>query len=361
MNQPSPSLLASLLAASLLGGAAAAQSYISVPPGYLAVEGAATSGAFTPFWDATSHAMWTYGGLRGNVYPINRLDQRRDGGTAAGTYPARTLDLLVQMGDCDMTALSTTFAANYLVPPTVVFTKKSISLPDHSAAPATPPAPWDVTVPFDTNFVYLGVKDLAIEMTVDNNSNASTGYPIDCVSTVAPTPGLGSSSYIDTSGKCTTPNGAFDIYKQDPVTDSLQVCKISNYALRGPSSAAGVWALGLADPNLVGLLCKPLRTSVDLTIPVLTDAVGNIGSSAAPIAVSFPIEYGFSIYTQFAALDATQLGTPIAVSDATKLNCVRYATSVPPSASFLYNYSGGSASTTGTRYANYIAITRLRY
>jgi len=352
----------SLLTIALLASTAAAQQYFSGPPGYLTTEGNGSTTAFTPFYDKSSRAQWLYGGLRNNVYPaINKFEQRRDGVAAAGNYPARTIDLAVVMADCDLGSVSTTFASNYLNTPTTVYTKKPTSFPDHSSLPPSSPAPWTVAVPFDSNYLYLGLKDLLLEVQVDNLSGNVT-YSMDCVNLgSSTTPGQGSYSYLNTAGKCTTPNGAFDIFGRNPQTDASQKCTLSSYAVRGPSNAAGVWALGISDPNISGVLCAGLRTSADVTVPITTDAVGGIGSSTALITLTFPIGGAFSVYTQFAAIDATQAGIPVALSDAVQNNIVQNIGGAP-TAAFLYAYgTNGSAAVSGTSYPSYIAVTRFTY
>ena len=344
----------------LLCAAAGAQNYTSAPPGYLTVEGPSSTTAFTPFYDAESKVQWMYN-LRTTVMPaINKLEQRRDGVAAAGTYPARSATVEVKMCDTDIGNFSTTFASNYIGTPTVVYTSKTLNLPDHSA-PNGSPAPWTVSIPFDANYLYLGTKDILVELSVINNSSGNTAYSIDCVTAPSTTPGQGTSSYINTAGKCTTPNGAFDIYKTTPQTTSAGLCTIGAYGPRGPSSSPGILAIGFSDPNIAGILCAPLRTSAEVGIPVTTDAVGAIGSSASPISVSFNIPVAGSLYTQFAVVDATQTNIPVALSDAVKNDCVLYTGSAPPAA-FLYKYGVGSlTSPTGTRYTSYIPVIRFTY
>ena len=351
----------SLLAIALLTSASAAQNYFSAPPGYLTVEGNGSTPNFTPFYDKSSRAQWLYGGLRNNVYPaINRFEQRRDGVAASGTYPARTIDLAVVMADCDLNSVSTTFATNYANTPTTVYTKKPTNFPDHSANVGSP-APWSISVPYDSNYLYLGLKDLLLEVQVDNLAG-NVAYSVDCVSLGSSTnPGQGSFSYVNTGGYCTTPNGQFWIYGRNPQTDVAQNCTFTTYAVRGPSNAPAVLAMGFSDPNF-SLFCTALRTSVDVTVPYTTDAVGGLGSSTTPLSLTFPVGGAFSIYTQFGAVDTTQGNYPLALSDAVKSNIVQNIGGSAPAAAYIYNFSTtGSGGPSGTSYPSYIAVTRFTY
>ena len=142
---------------------------------------------------------------------------------------------------------------------------------------------------------------------------------------------------------------------------AAQLCTLSTYAIRGPSNAAGIFAIGIGDPNLAGILCAALRTTADVTVPVTTDALGGINSLATPLSVSFPLPGPLTLYTQFAALDTTQPKVPVALSDATKLTCVPWVGPQVPS--FLYSWSpiGGASSPTGTRYSSYVPIIRFTW
>jgi hypothetical protein len=76
--------------------------------------------------------------------------------------------------------MTTTFAANYLATPVRVMSKKIISLPDHAGFSTQVPAPFDVVLPFDKQYSYLGKNDLLWEIRIHGNSLAKdSSYFLD--------------------------------------------------------------------------------------------------------------------------------------------------------------------------------------
>src|SRR5688572_10895940 len=150
------------LAAFLLTAAVPAQATFTSPAGHASVEGESLSSATAPFAFLEARLQVADGGQRGTPRPgLRRLELRRDGTQpSSSTFGARTAFVAVLLAHTDVTALSSTFANNYAGAPTQVFTRKQLNLPDHAAAPATPPAPWTVTIPFDVSFSYSGTLDL---------------------------------------------------------------------------------------------------------------------------------------------------------------------------------------------------------
>lgn len=296
--------------ASILGVCAglSAQGFTS-PIGLEKLEGNGISannyGSFT-----ASRMQYCDGNQRGAPKPIGKVSFRRDAYTAPLTSAgARTLDLGFVMAHTDVSvaAPSTTFATNYKGGlSSQVFTVKSVNLPDLNAQPGVL-APFNITLPFDTPFVYNGNDDLLWEVTGKNNTNTGAYYLDTQTNGTTAGGGIGSGIYLGWQG-CTVPGKTvgFDIiYPSFPVTDAANVSTVRLYATGGPNSSPGILAIGLSDPNLAGLFCAPLRTSADIVIPVSTDATGNIATSAAPIALSFPFPGAsqFDLYAQFAALD----------------------------------------------------------
>src|SRR5262245_53116407 len=112
---------------------------------------------------------------RGTTGMLKSIAWRRDGVLATNTTnTARTLEMEVLMADTVVANVSTTHAANYKNPPTVVFTKKMVNAPDWTQKPVTAPAAWDLKAQFDTPWLYLGTDDLLWEVRVTQNS-AVTG------------------------------------------------------------------------------------------------------------------------------------------------------------------------------------------
>lgn len=328
----------------------------TAPPGHANQEGESAVQYTLPFANAVARHQYVYGGLSGTPRPnLAKLEARRDG-TALATCPARTAYVAVLLSHADLRAQTNVFANNYKGTPTVVFARKLVNLPDHTTPPAAPPAPWTLAIPFDTQFSFSGNDDLLVEFQLDSNSNAVHGYSLDAVD--ATPGGAGSFQYIDTLGSCTTPNGKFWIFGRTPVTAVTHAVTFQTYGVRAPGSAAGVLALGLKDPDLRGLLCAPLRTSAEITLPLTSDAAGNFGSAMAPITLQFPFPGPMTLYTQFAALDATQSGLPIALSDAVRSTIVPFTPGIE--VSHLYDWSSATA-VSGTRGGLYVPVLRLSY
>jgi hypothetical protein len=165
------------------------------------------------------------------------------------------------------------------------------------------------------------VRDLLFEFRVSGNTSTAA-YSLD---TVDRTPaGGGTSAYLGRTS-CATRNGQFDIYRRDPITDANGRVTLQTYAQGGPSSSAGVLAVGLSDPAIAGVLCAPLRTSAEIVLPIVTGAFGQVGGSAQPVELRFPFPgVTTSVFLQFAVLDPTQVGIPLALSDATVNTCVEH-------------------------------------
>ena len=342
--------------AAMIAGTLSGQQAFTVPAGLAAKEGNAAVVHVSPFAYAQGRFQYTDAAQRGTARPnLNKLQLRRDG-REPGNFPARTLMLAVVLAECDAASLTTTFAANYFGAPTTVFSRKQISLPDLSQAPAQPPAPWSLQLPFDLGFSYSGQKDLLWELQLDSNSATGAPYGLDAVEIVVP--GAGSFFYNGLVN-CTTPLGAFDIYALPPQTSQANLTTLAVYAERGPSAAAGVLAVGTSDPNLVGLFCAPLRTSAEALLPVTTNALGGIGSAAQPIANTFWFPGPMTLHLQFAALDPTQAPWPgIALSDAAAMTIVEW---VPRYQVSRLSSTLAATAATGTRSSYHVPVAWFGY
>jgi hypothetical protein len=296
----------------------------TVPLGLEAREGNGCSIWANPFAAPQGRFQYSDAALRGPARPgLQRLELRRDA-TQVGTFPARTARVGLLLAECDAAALTTAFAANYAGNASLVFSPKPVAIPDLSALPVGAPAAWSIAIPFDVPWSYSGTLDLIWEVQLDSNSQP--GMPLALDSVEASAPGQGAFAYLGMQ-PCTSPNGPFNIYAQPPATSSAGVVRLACTALRGPSSAIGVLALGLSDPNLTGIFCAPMRTSADVLLPVLGDATGAFGTVQQPIGLVFPFSGPVSVYAQFAALDPTEPIVGLDLSDAVRLQVLGW---VPP-------------------------------
>lgn len=312
-----------LLPLLLLSTASLAQQTITIPPGRATTEGESEITPFIPWYSMSGQGryQWLSGENRGPaIAGIAKLEMRRDGKSGAGVYPARTTDLEVVMAHTNAAAPSTVFADNYKGKvSTVVLPRRTVDLPDHSANVGAP-APWTIVIPFDVPFSYNGTDDLLVEMSCLNTSPTG-GYSLDAEDGVPVR--SAHADYIDPAGKCTTQQGSFEIFA--PMTNFGFVngeVKLGLFAMGAPAGEAGVLCLGLNDPNSTfdGRLCAPLRTSLDVTVPVTSaNTTGWIGSPMHPLVLSFPDPQAtVRLRAQFAVLDVSRQAPmlPVALSDA---------------------------------------------
>jgi len=312
---------------------------------------------------AASRIQFLDGNQRGTPRPnIRAMSLRRDGGSATNTTSGpRTLTLGIVMAHTNQAAASTTFATNYLnSASTTVYTPKPTNLPDHRQQTSVP-APWTLRVPFDVMFNYNGTDDLLWETTGTGNT-VTTGYSLDTATNGSMAGGgTGGFYYNGLTGCIVPPNTAqFDIISQATTTSATSQVTIQWYALRGPVSSPAVLALGATDPNLVApFLCAPLRTSAEILVPVSTDAMGNIASSAAPLRFTFPFPGSapFTIYGQFAAVDVP--ASRLYLSDATAHLVVPYTAPVTRALTRILNTTSATA-TTGSS-STFCCVARFEY
>jgi hypothetical protein len=360
MKNPVPALSV-LVACAALG----AQGSFTSPINHEQIEGASSSVSTHFAYYAASRGQYIDANQKGTPRPnIKGLRLRRNGNTGpVTTYTARTVEVGVVLAHTNAAAISTTFATNYLNNlSTQVYTVKATNLPSHVNAVPTIPAPWSITIPFDTMFSYNGTDDFLYEITGRNNSAPVTAYSLDAITSGVAAGGGNGAFYYNGLNACTVTGrtSVFDIYTRNPVTDSTGRVTIDHWADDGPSSSPAALGLGLKDPNLVGVFCAPLRTSVDIAIPAMTDANGLIASSTAPQRLSFllPAGLGLQIYTQYAAVDVPNMR--LYLSDAAALGCVPYLASFTPTVTRMMNTTSDTA-LTGTSSTSLILVTRFDY
>jgi hypothetical protein len=332
-----------VLSVAVLAAAAAAQPAFTAPRGHGAREGATSAVSLHFGFHGASRTQYLDGGQRGAPRAnIDRARLRRDAESpSTATSGPRGLNAGFVLAHCDLVANPTpsaTFAANYKTPPTQVYAVKPTNLPDHGPQPLTLPGPWDVTFPFDVPFSYNGTDDLLWEVTANGNTAPASNYLLDAVAGDATVGGgAGDWRFNGWTGCRVPPNAsAFELLTAAPTTSAAGVASLSWLAQRGPANAPAVLALGLSDPNLVGLLCAPLRTSAELILPAgTTTASGGLGpvnvSFAAPV---FPVH----VFCQFAALGSTGLY----LSDASQHLVVPYT---PPAQLNVWRVQNGTSDT----------------
>ncbi|MBK8976136.1 MAG: hypothetical protein IPM29_09430 [Planctomycetes bacterium] len=290
----------------LLTPFAAAQNIYVQPIGYDGVEGNSSTGI--PFSYLSARVQQADSNRIGlPMGAISSLTFRRDR-TAGATAVARTVDVTVLMGKCDINAFTSTFANNWLAAPTTVYATKPTNVPDLSMAPPAPPGPFVVPIVLDVPFSYDGVDSLLWEMTVDNGVTGT--YSLDWVSAATTTSGA-TSTALGTG--CTTPNGAMALtttFSADAVNLNL-----SFNTTRAPASAPLTLLLGFLDPNLtIPGLCAALHSEGTVNAPIGTASATGALTAGFPIPWS-PLFSGVTLYSQVFGPDLSQAGLPIALSN----------------------------------------------
>lgn len=307
-----------------LAASLAAQRTVTIPRGFDNVESlSAPASTAHPFHAKFARYQLLDSSLVGTpILGIQKLELRRDGETAAGTFPARTTNLQLLIAHGNAATFSTQFAANYVGAPVKVVASKAFNFPDLSAAGPSP-APFGISIPFDSGmkFDYDGSHELLIEFQCDTTTPDSKPWPLEAVDSSAP--GVGQVGFFESFGYCTTANGPFLIFARPPETSSAGQVTITTYALGAPNLAAGALALGFSDPNLPNVFCARLRTSADLVVPVTASATGEMGTATTPLVLRGPYSADLTLYLQYVALDPLQAPLPgVALSDGAKARVV---------------------------------------
>src|SRR5262245_13565758 len=158
-------LLSSL---TLLASTAFAQApFDTLPPGYLNRPGDYISGGGVsyPFSSTVFHYQEAHTSWVGRaIPPVTAIGFRRGSYKAlTATAVAHTIDATITMGVGSVATFTTTFATNFSSTPTVVFTNKTVNMPDWSQL-STPP--WAIGVWFvlDVPFVYTGQGDFVWDL-----------------------------------------------------------------------------------------------------------------------------------------------------------------------------------------------------
>ncbi len=338
-----------------LASALAAQSVAIFPRDHQTREGS-TSSTSWPFSNGVLRAQMIYSNWRFDVpngARIQRVGVRPDlSGTGAGKIVQ--LELLMGHGQTIGTAVSTTFASNYILPASVVYTPKQLSLPTIGAAASGPQTTY-VWVPLDTPFPYDATKNLIVEyrVTANNNGNAAFSYRSDVATYVSTTTTYGAACATSGARLPTVSAGA-------ALVGSNWTISIAN----GPSSTAGVLFLGASNtsygaiplPFGLDFLGAPgcqLHTSIEATLPATTGTSGS-GSVTIPVP-SLPPLTGTTFYVQAALADlfANSLGLVTSRSASASIGINPLATLVAA--------TGNAGATTGSRTASFGLVSVFEY
>jgi hypothetical protein len=343
----------SLLASLALAAAASAQSTVTSPRGYDAIEGEQTFFHFTTSSDRrfqqidATHVT--------NAFLVNSLGWRRNG-TGGGTAALpRTMDLEVTMGITDMTVVSAEFDPNYLPGSRqIVFTKKQVSMPDWTGAPSSP-APFDFVVALDTPFPYTGSLGLVIDFTYENAvvQGGSGGVSVDRAYVGALT---STGSLLGTGCVATGRSSAFShtmrLENNGPNAPRFGM-RLRADGANAPSGAPVLLNIDFADQNLnIPGVCTTLHASPSLSVLL---GVSSATGAVAQTSLSFPHTPSFlgaTVVTQLVAPDAGAGAIPAVLSNgrsatmpndpATSNDCLYHWASLTSTSGTLF-FGGGMA------------------
>jgi hypothetical protein len=277
---------------------------------------------------------------------LKTIAWRRDGtvtGTARNDWVARTTDMTVILSEAvPMGSATVNFNTNYLGQPTTVFTTKNVNLPDWTALPTTPPAPFDFKLTLDVPWLYAGVNNFLWEVQSDNLSLLSSDYGNDYeTSTGTFTPASNSGTILGVG--CVVPPNTLPFLLSNTVYNHASKFRIVTSGSRGPANSPALLFADAIDSNLtVPGLCTTLHAMPTLIIPLgVTSGTGAIASTTTDNLAYDPSLVGAQVFFQAMALDTAQPGIPIALTHG-RVNTIPNPPT-PPVTARLYEYSTGTS------------------
>src|SRR5262249_29149636 len=148
-----------------------------------------------------------------------------------------------EIGDSSYASRTTTFAANYLSPPTVVISKKIVSLPDLTILRP----PFSTQLVFDVPWAFLGNNGLAWRVIVFQSTATTQVYVLRAV----PIPDRSSVYWTPSSPGCIANVLSFELLGWVTSTYSTQSVTLAGVrAEYGPYSAPTTLLFGTSSPNL---------------------------------------------------------------------------------------------------------------
>lgn len=332
-----------------------AQSFVVSPTAYELHEGSGNN--LIPFYTGQARYQQIHGDLKNMVRSISGIGFRRDGTSASSTSNGpRTFDLELLAGDADFATFTTTFATNFVNPPTNVFLRKPVNAPDHGPQPDVLPAPWDFNMVFDVPFVYTGTKDLLWELVLYSLNGS---YALDAAQGNA-TKMLG--GFQTTGTGCTTSNGTMKLRSAFETSSTANTLSMAWSILAGPSNAISTILVGITNPNVPVLgLCERLYTdALVLQLTGTTSASGTL--TTTPLVVAFnPAYVVLKLTSQAASLDPSQPGLGLSASNGNEVLVPPAPTNFPVTRLFAYGAGSATAATGSRETYSYGLVTRFRY
>ena len=279
-------------------GLTAQQNYHVSPPGTESLEGGGTSSIQLNY--ANSRVQQIDNSLVGSKLRLIRgLAYKRNGGVVATAIA--TIEIEILMTHSDFAKITSTYANNYKVAPTTVFTKKKIKIDWTRSIPA--PAPYDAVFPLDKPFIYNGTDALLWDSKTTTGTTGP-GLTQDWWNGTSPATIYGPIPSALGAG-CKTSNGTMTLsssFRSSTPTGFDFAWSITG----GPSSQPALLIFGLGAAT-VPLFCGNLEISQPIVILPYgtTSATGSIPLNHASSTWNPNLKEA-DIYTQMLALDPTQ-------------------------------------------------------
>ena len=291
---------ATILGASLIACASlsAQQNYYISPPGTESLEGNSSSSIQLNY--ALSRVQQIDNSLlSSSPILIRSIAYRRNAAVVATAVG--TIEIEILMTHADFAKITNTYASNYKVAPSTVFTKKKIKI-DWTQTPPSP-ADFDAVFPFDKPFVYNGTDALLWDSKTTTGATGP-GLTQDWFSGNSPATIYGPNPTELGTG-CKTANGTMTLASSFRSTTATGF-DFGWSLTGGPASQPTILIFGLGAAT-VPLFCGNL----EISNPVVFVPLGATSATGA-----IPLAYASStwnpnlteaeIYTQVLALDNTQ-------------------------------------------------------
>lgn len=290
---------------------------------------------------------------------LRAIGFRRDGVIANPLATARRVDLTVRLGRSDYAAAGNDFAANWAVPPTTVFTRKTINVPDWSSVAATAPAAFDLVLPFDTLHSYDGSTALAFELVMENTTGTSSA-DVDAERGTLPfRQAVGTTfdfgCYI--RGESSEMAHSLTVQNHGPSHPQYGI-RLGIGVIYAPAMQLAVANLDLSDPALVlPGLCAPIHALPLISLPLgVTSATGVILPRWFDVPHSPTLE-GAHLFTQAIALHPQAAGIPVALSDRRDV-IIPQSPRPSPACGYLYATQAGATTATFWRDRGIVVLLR---
>lgn len=293
----------------LLSATLGAQSHTVSPPGFASQPGDFQS--TDPFFDAAARYQQVHGDVA-TPATVSAISLRQ-AQWPVRSMPARTLDAELWIGAGDEAAMTSTFASNWLGSPAIAMQRRSVNLPDWSQAPASSPAPWSVTFPFDQPTTVGTNGDLLWELRIHSTTHAGF-YWADAYQ--AQGIALGRGGPVGTA--CTASMFPFPVTFQVELQArrATREFAIQAVSVNYPPNEAGAFFIGVQDSSLaIPGLCAPLRVTPLFGIPATVSGRGVLPFTIATWPFD-PAAVGFGLRLQAAAMDPGRPGLPVVLSQA---------------------------------------------